>query len=185
LPPLECVEVGAPSTAVDWRAWLTPGTLLLVGLRASAEAGLDSWAAAYAGALMMGGGGSGSSSASLGVLPSPTPSSPRIVDLTIYDRTSALVLALPGMKSALLRGAGAGAARRRASIAGAHFGRAPEVRASLRLANALAAHAVVVGREGGMAWLGSGLARAGEGEVEEMVAVARAEMVGRCVSEEK
>lgn len=186
----------AASAPLDWRGWLAPGTLLLVGLRASAEAGLDSWAAGYAGALMREGGeggevGGGGALASSASPPSPPPISPRIVDLTIYDRTPALALALPGMKAALLRGAAAGAARRRAAVAGAHFGAAPEVRAALRLGNALAAHAVVVGRAGGgtggggggggatalgVAWLGSGVA--GGEEVEAMVRAARAEFGG-------
>ena len=194
LPPLACVHAWGGGGGVrggvaeeDLRAWLTPGTLLLVGLRASAEAGLDSWAAAYSGALMTGGmggegggggGGSGSSgsTASLVGAPSSLAAPPRIVDLTVYDRTPALALALPGMKGALLRGAAAGARARGAAVAAAHFGPAPDLRAALRLGNALAAYAVVVGREGGVAWLGSGVAVAGEAE--EMVGVARAEMRG-------
>jgi hypothetical protein len=188
LPALQCVDALAPRAGgppADWRAWLAPGTLVLVGLRASAEAGLDSWAAAYADAFFGdgGGGGSGVDGPNLDPLLRPTP---RIVDLTVNDRTPALALALPGMKAALLKGAAAGAARRRAAVAATHFGRAPDLRAALRLTNALAAHAAVVGRVGGtaghgeedgsglgVAWLGSGLAEPEEAAA--MVAAAAAE----------
>jgi len=148
--------------------------LLFLGSRASAEPALDSWARAA------GGGPPAPSPDARSPPPSP-PSPPLlpIVDLTLFDRVSPILLALPGGKGALLRGAAEGARRRGARVAAAHFGSgaggARALREALGATNALAGYACVLDcevEEGGggaltararVRWIGAGEAEAAEG----------------------
>jgi len=149
--------------------------LLLLGSRASAEPALDSWAAAWAKAVASSSSSSRSSSSSSSSSPQPPPPPP-IVDLTLFDRVSPILLALPGGKSALLRGAAEGARRRGAAAAAAHFGAAGgrEIREAIGATNPLAGYGCVLDCRLGtgaaaplaarVRWIGAGEAGAEEEE---------------------
>ena len=155
-----------------------PPLLLLLGSRASAEPALDSWAAAWARVAAANDSTSGPSSSSSSS--SSPPSSLPIVELTLFDRVSPILLALPGGKGALLRGAAEGARRRGAAAAAAHFGGGGKgIREALGATNALAGYCCVLDcerrREGGaekgahlsaarVRWIGAGEAEPGEEE---------------------
>ena len=159
-----------------------PPLRLLLGARASAEPALDSWAAAWARVAA----NDSCSSSSFSSSSSSSSSALPIVDLTLFERVSPILLALPGGKGALLRGAAEGARRRGGEAAAAvvaaaaHFGGGGRgIREALGATNALAGYCCVLDCERGggggggengvkltarVRWIGAGEAEPAEEE---------------------
>jgi len=146
--------------------------LLLVGARSSSDAALDGWAAAWWG----GGGGEPGLAGPTRRDNARAPPSLPLIDLTLYDRASPLLLALPLGRRALLAGASRAAARRGADAALAHFGPGDALRSALGLTNALAGYAALVDGRGGVRWLGAGVPT--DGEVSDLLAAVASLAVG-------
>ena len=132
---------------------------LLIGARASADAALDGWARVW--------------KRREGDSPAPPPGP--LIDVTLYDRASPILLAFPLGRRALLAGAASSAGRRGADAAIAHFGDGAALRTSLGLTNPLAGYAALVDGDGGVRWLGGGLVAEGEADQVRATAAAVAE----------
>ena len=168
LPRLAVVDAAAPrSPPTDLTAALAAAraaagygprapAFLLIGTRASADAALDGWARVWKGRRET----------------SPPPPPGPLIDVTLYDRASPILLAFPLGRRALLAGAASSAGRRGADAAVAHFGDGAGLRTALGLANPLAGYAALVDGDGGVRWLGGGLVAEGEGDQVRAAAVA-------------